>query len=481
MTRLHKRTKIIATLGPATSSSARISSLLKRGVDVFRINFSHGDHQTHKRTIETIHEVRQSQGLHTAVLADLCGPKIRVGCFSRGEITLENDTQVVVTTRDITGDNDLIPCQYRDLHKDMEIGQRILLDDGKIELKVERINATELYCRVIYGGILKDRKGINLPDTRVSTPSLSDKDKHDLQLAIACQVDFLALSFVRCANDIIELKQELAIYDVDIPIIAKIERPEAIENIDEILEQAYGIMIARGDLGIEIAAEKIPLLQNRLIDKARAAHKPVIVATQMMESMITHSRPTRAEIGDVANAAIHGTDAVMLSGETSVGKYPLQSVEYMSRTVREIEKDRPSQENVTRLLQIDRQADELDLREAMSHAALTLTLDLNVRALVVPTRSATTARILSSYRPSALILGVSHDEKICRRMSLHWGIEAIHMNPLDFRNWRGLTHKILRECHILNPNDKVLVVAGFAEDIRQAEPVLKLLILGDND
>lgn len=477
MSQYHKKTKIIVTIGPATNTETRIRSLLKRGVDVFRINFSHGDHATHKKTIELIRKLSVEMESYCAVLADLCGPKIRVGTFEHGEIRLEQGSEVIVTTRRITGSNGLIPCQYPHLHEDMKIGQKILLDDGKLELRVEKINDTDLFCKVRYGGVLSDHKGMNLPETEVSAPALTDKDKKDMALAIECEVDFFALSFVRSARDVLDLQQEMSWYGVSIPVISKIERPEAIENIDEILQHSYGIMIARGDLGIEISAEKVPLLQNQLIDRARAAHKPVIVATQMMESMIVNARPTRAEVGDVANAAIHGADAVMLSGETSVGKFPLQSVEYMHRIVSEIEHDKKTRAQLNAVLDAHLQTQQLDLREAMSHAALTLTIDLNLRALVVPTHSGTTARILSSYRPSTMILGVSHNTQICRRMAIHWGVQAIHMNPLDFRDWRGLTNKILNECHILEKSDKVLVVAGFSEVEEQSEPVLKLLML----
>ncbi len=469
---INKRTKIIATLGPATDSPTRIKSLMNRGVDVFRVNFSHGDHQTHRQTIQKVREAADALSLYTAVLADLCGPKIRTGIFEGGQIQLENGQEVIVTTRDVMGKADMIPSQYKKLHLDMKAGERILLDDGKIELLVEHIEGRELRCRVTYGGLLKDKKGMNLPDTAVSSSSLTEKDKQDLQLAIECHVDFIALSFVRSAEDIIELKDYMARFGVDIPVIAKIERPEAVTNIEAILQQAYGIMIARGDLGIEVAAEKLPLLQNKLIDLARLQHRPVIVATQMMESMIENARPTRAEIGDVANAAMHSADAVMLSGETSVGKYPLQAVDYMYRTLRETE-----QSSLELLKRGDRKKGKPGLREAMSHAALSLAVDLPLKALVVPTRSATTARIVSSYRPAANILGVSHNEDSCRKMALHWGVTPLHLNPLDFRDWRGLTSRIAQNHGILKEKDQVLVVSGFEEKEEDSEPVLKLLTL----
>ena len=472
--KITKRTKIIATLGPATDSLSQIKALLKRGVDVIRINFSHGDHATHQKTIQKVRKVAQEMEVYTAILADLCGPKIRTGNFKEGSIELINNEKIIVTTAGIEGKAGLIPSQYKHLHKDMKVGQRILLDDGKMELLVEKIKGQELHCKIVYGGILKDKKGMNLPDTQVSSPSLTKKDKKDLALAIECEVDFFALSFVRNSKDIQDLKNELHHYGVEIPIIAKIERPEAIDNIDEILTEAYGIMIARGDLGIELAAEKVPLLQNMLIDKARDVHKPVIVATQMMESMIENSRPTRAEVGDVANAAIKSADAVMLSGETSVGRYPLKAVEYMDKIVREIEADDWHQSCSAGL---PPKHQELELRQGMSHAAVSLAEDLFLQALVVPTKSGTTARILSSYRPSATILGVSHNEDTCRRLSIHWGVLPQHMNPLDFRDWKGLVRRIQEKHHLLEKKDKVLIVSGFRTLAEQSEPVLKVLFL----
>ena len=470
-----KRTKIIATLGPASESPQRIKSLLKRGVNVFRVNFSHGEHTAHKKTIQQVRKVTKENNSHAAILGDLCGPKIRTGIFKNDGIQINNGDHVTVTTRDVLGDIGLIPSQYTKLHKDMQVGQRILLDDGKMELCVNAIDKTELSCTVTYGGFLSNKKGMNLPDTKVSSPSLTKKDKADLQLAIECDVDFIALSFVRNAKDIFALKKEMQKANADIPIIAKIERPEAIDNIDEILQATYGIMIARGDLGIEIAAEKVPLLQNRLITQARLKHKPVIVATQMMESMIENSRPTRAEVGDVANAALQGADAVMLSGETSVGKYPLKTVEYMDKIVREVEQSHDKKNGI--LENTSKQNEYKGLRQSMSHAAMGLAEDLLLQALIVPTKSGTTAQILSSYRPSSIVLGVSHSINTCRKLSLHWGVLPFHIETEKFKNWRELTAEINRHCPLIKSGDRVLIVSGFKVDNTKSEPVLKLLFV----
>ena len=413
--------------------------------------------------------------LFTAILADLCGPKIRTGTYEPAEIELKNNQMVTVTTRDVIGNENLIPCQYNNLHKDMEEGQRILLDDGKMELKVVEVQGKNLLCEVVYGGILTEHKGMNLPDTNVSSAALTAKDKKDLAVAVECDVDFVALSFVRSEKDIQLLIKELDKHETYIPIIAKIERPEAVENIDAILKAAYGIMIARGDLGIELAAERIPLLQNTLIDKARLAHKPVIVATQMLESMISSSRPTRAEVSDVASATVRSADALMLSGETSVGKYPLQAVEYMDKIIREIEQDENCQTDSRKLLDISLHDEDVSLREAMSRGAMGLAKDLDLQALVVPTNTGRTARIVSSYRPSTIVLGVSHHISVCRKLSIHWGVEVIHMNPLDFRDWKGLLQNIQENHNYFNKHDKVLMVAGFGRKDDISEPVLKLL------
>ena len=337
-----RRTKIIATLGPASDTPAKINELLQAGVDVVRLNMSHGDHDSHKQLFKRVRAAAKRQKRNIAILMDLCGPKIRVGKFEDGHIVLTKGQRVTVTCRKVRGSDGLIPSQYRNLHKDVKKGERVLLDDGNLELIVLSVKNTEVACRVVHGGVLKDKKGMNLPDSNLSTPAFTDKDKQDVALAMELGAEFVALSFVRSAKDITRLTRYMKRHGEPIPVISKIERPEAVENFDEILKESYGIMIARGDLGIELPAEKVPMIQRDLIKRARVAYVPVIVATQMLESMITHSRPTRAEVGDVASAAHSSADAVMLSGETSVGQDPIRTVRTMARIIEETEKGDPS-------------------------------------------------------------------------------------------------------------------------------------------
>lgn len=332
-----RRTKIIATVGPVTDSEKSIKALIKSGVNIFRLNMSHGDHEYHRRVFKKIRKCEEQLGVHVAILMDLCGPKIRVGRFISGSIQLKKNDQVVISCASGTGDDGLIISQYKQLYKDVRKGERILLDDGDLECRVESVSKKTVYCKVIYGGELKNNKGLNLPDSIVSASSFTAKDKKDVQLAMELNSDFVALSFVRSAKDIEDLKRFMRRTNKEIPIIAKIERPEAVRNIDEIIKSAYGIMIARGDLGIELPAEQVPLIQKQIIYKARYSNRPVIVATQMMESMIENARPTRAEVGDVASAAMSSADAVMLSAETAAGKYPLKAVMMMDKILREIE------------------------------------------------------------------------------------------------------------------------------------------------
>jgi len=309
-----RRTKIIATLGPASNTPEMIDKLLAAGVDLVRLNMSHGDHAGHRMMVERIRAAATRANRHIAILMDLCGPKIRVGRFEGDGIDLRRGEKVIVTAAATIGRAGLIPSQYKTIAKDVTKGERILLDDGKLELRVLKSNGKTVQCEVVQGGRLTNNKGMNLPDANLSTTALTSKDKRDAELAIELEVDLLALSFVRAAKDVQQLQRFLTKHKADIPIISKIERPEAVERMDEIIEASYGIMVARGDLGIELPAEQVPLIQRELIDRARQRAVPVIVATQMLESMLSAARPTRAEVGDVANAALSSADAVMLSG-----------------------------------------------------------------------------------------------------------------------------------------------------------------------
>jgi len=469
-----RRTKIIATLGPASQKINTIEELLALDVNAFRLNMSHGDHESHQTLVKRIRRCAKRLDKQVAIIMDLCGPKIRVGKFENDAIELNDDDRIIITSRQIMGKPGLISSQYRQLHKDVKPGERILLDDGNLECRVESIKDTEVSCKVIYGGILKNHKGMNLPDSKLSTSSFTAKDKKDADLAIEMDVDFVALSFVRNASDIQTLQRYLKKQQIDIPIIAKIEKPEAINNIDEILDTAYGIMIARGDLGIELPAESVPILQQELIQKAREHDRPVIVATQMLESMISSARPTRAEVGDVANAAMGSADAVMLSGETASGKFPVKAVETMDKILREIENHQWKNRSFGQRID-ESSKGEYPIREAVARAALNLTNDLKLQGIIIPTRSGTTTRILAATRPAAPCIGVCSDEKVNRTMSLHWGVVPVNVNEPSTHDWRALCSIISDKCNLTQSGHTVLLVSGFNDDPTLNEPVIKIL------
>jgi len=470
------KTRIIATVGPASSSRTKITQLIKAGVTCFRLNMSHGQHADHKEAFLIIRDVAQELNRHIPILCDLCGPKIRVGQLEGGQIVLKDGQQVVVTTRKVIGKAGLIPSQYLQLHKDVQQGDRVLMDDGKLELSVVSIEKQDIICEVIYGGVLSDHKGINLPDTDISTSALTAADKNDVLFALEMGADLLALSFVRTAQDIQQLKRYIKKQGADlIPIVSKIEKPEALENIDEILEESYAIMVARGDLGVEIPAAQVPIVQQELIDKARCAYKPVIVATQMLESMITSARPTRAEVGDVSTAAFNGADAVMLSGETSVGKFPIKAVEYMAEVLRTAENWQLKNHCLGKMPEEYYKKHKASKRTSISNAAVNICRDLSLAALVLPTRSGYTASIVAAYRPEALSLGVSSDEKTCRLLTMHWGVVAVKIDEKETHDWRCMCAQVTKSLGLNVKQKTVCVLSGFSGIESKNEPVLKLL------
>ena len=470
-----RRTKIVATLGPASNSPAMIEQLIAAGVNVVRVNLSHGDAETHRITVQRVRRAARRAGLHIAILMDLCGPKIRVGKFQDGAIELLAGQRVTVTTRRCVGQSGLIPSQYRALHRDVQPGERILLDDGKLALRVARVQGSDLQCRVEEGGLLSDHKGMNLPNSQLSAAALTAKDRKDVALAVELGVDFLALSFVRSARDVEQLKRLLKRHGSDIPVVSKIERPEAVQDIAAIMDASFGIMIARGDLGIELPAEQVPLIQRDLIALARQKAVPVIVATQMLESMMQHARPTRAEVTDVAGAAMLSADAAMLSGETAAGRYPLEAVRTMDRVLREVERHQWQEGAFAPEPIADRGHKTHFIRESMAHAAVQLARDLELDAIVVPTRSGTTTRILAAHRPLAPAAGACADEHICRRMALHWGIVPVHVGESEIKNWRRICRFIAGRIGLGQPGHDILLVSGFHDDPALNEPVLKLL------
>jgi pyruvate kinase len=470
-----RRTKIVATLGPASNTPDMIGRLVAAGVDVVRLNMSHGDMETHRRVAQQVRRAAKKAGRHMAILVDLCGPKIRVGRFQDGAIELADGQHVVVTTRKVMGHAGLIPSQYAALHRDVKPGERILLDDGNLALRVLSVAGNEVRCRVEEGGLLSNHKGMNLPNSQLSATTLTTKDRKDAALAVELDADFVALSFVRSARDVEQLRRLLKRLGSEIPVISKIERPEAVDNIEAIMDASSGIMIARGDLGIELPAERVPLIQRDLIAMARQKGVPVIVATQMLESMMQHARPTRAEVTDVAGAALLGADAAMLSGETAAGRYPLEAVRTMDRVLREVETHQWQEGSFAREAIAGRGHKLHFIRESMAHAAVQLAQDLDLEAIIVPTRTGTTARIMAAHRPLAPTVGACVEGAVCRRMSLHWGIVPVQVRESETRNWRRICRFIARRIALGRPGHDILLVSGFHDDPARNEPVLKLL------
>ena len=467
-----RRTKIVATVGPASREPGMLEALIRAGVNVFRLNLSHGDQAGHRTVYERIRAAAYAVGEPIAVLADLCGPKIRVGQFANGSIVLTEGERVVVTTRPVVGVPGLIPSQYAALATDIRIGDRILLDDGMLDLRVDAIDSTEITCTVIAGGVLRDRKGMNLPNVMVSAPALTDKDRDDARFALRLRVDFLALSFVRRPSDVSDLKQLIIAEGQTTPIIAKIEKPEALDCIDEILDAADGIMVARGDLGVELAPEAVPIVQQELVKRAREKHKPVIVATQMLESMVERLRPTRAEVSDVSGAVFSGADAVMLSAETAVGAHPVQTVEMMDRVARHSEGWQWVEGQFRSITEHQKEeTPPLPMRHAVARSLALLSRDLQVRAVVVRTLGGTSAMVVSATRPAAPIVAVTMDARVSRRLSLLWGVVPRLVTPAEFDRPSETARRLVVEMGLAAPGQVILMLAGFG----QREPMITVL------
>ncbi len=419
------RTKIIATLGPASTDVETISHLIKAGVDVFRLNFSHGNHESHTIAINTIHEVNKKLATNVSILADLQGPKIRLGEVENNGVTIEAGDEITFTTRKTVGNKKWLYVGYPQFAQDVSAQERILIDDGKIELKVISTNGMdEVKAEVIYGGVVRSKKGINLPDTDISTASLTTKDKADLEFILTQNVNWVALSFVRFSDEILKLKGMIQYKDHPAKVIAKIEKPEAINNIDEIIRVTDAIMVARGDLGVEMPLETIPIIQKEIVQKCLKASKPVIIATQMMESMMENPSPTRAEITDVANAIYDGADALMLSGETAVGKHPVKVIETFTKVIQSIE----TQETIFDKYHDPEEGTESFLADSICLNACKIASQVGATALIAMTKSGYTAFTLSSHRPKAYIYVFTESEELLNTVSLIWGVRAFHYN-----------------------------------------------------
>jgi pyruvate kinase len=423
---MFRRTKIVATVGPACDTEPRLDALMQAGVDVFRLNFSHGDLAAKSSIIRSIRNLSQRHEHAVAILGDLQGPKIRTGLMVGGALPLRAGSEVTVTTRAVLGHDDIIPTIYQGLPGDVKPGDRILLDDGLMELTVLGVEGEDVRCRVVSGGLLKDRKGINLPGAKVSAPALTEKDREDLLFCIKEQLDYVALSFVREASDVLELKAILERHNSDLRVIAKIEKPEAVANFAAILDASDGIMVARGDLGVEISPEKVPLIQKRIIRACNEAGKPVITATQMLESMVHNPRPTRAETSDVANAILDGTDAIMLSAETASGNYPMEAVSMMVQVARDVEGD-PQLKTQVFHPQADKDG-RPRLAEVIGQSACRAAEAVNAAAILAFTQTGSTAALVSKYRPSISIFAVTPSSQVRRRLALYAGVHSLRVD-----------------------------------------------------
>ena len=479
-----KLTKIIATIGPQSHDEVSISSMAVAGMNVARMNFSHGSFDFHRETIRITRAVSDKLGAHIGILMDLQGPKLRTGRLKKETVTLQKGDLIELTVKDVEGDWNVLAVNYDKLPKEAKKEDRILIDDGHIELRVEEVTSTGVICRIINGGTIRSKCGINFPNSAISASSITEKDKQDLAFGVENGVDIVALSFVRSADDIKKLRSLMKEMGRELPIVAKIEKPEAVEHIDDIIDQSDGIMVARGDLGAETSPQEVPILQKHIIYKCNQAGKPVITATQMLESMIKNPRPTRAEAADVANAIFDGTDCVMLSGETAVGDYPLQAVQVMSSIARRTEDEIFRQKQMGEYVERTHHPEEGDVSYHVSYAAVKLADSLNVRFIVSFTLTGRTAALVSRCRPSVPVIAMSPSEHVLRRISLHWGVQGMLTEQVSTtEEMIDRAEELLVTSGMCNEGDTVLMVGGVPVLANSPTNMMKVhrLKLGDKN
>ncbi|MBI5029555.1 MAG: pyruvate kinase [Chloroflexi bacterium] len=472
---MQQRTRIVCTIGPSSDSDEIVRAMIRAGMDVARLNFSHGDHATHTARIERIRRIAKQENAIVAILADLQGPKIRVGEIAGGQIRLEAGATFTLTNHKVMGDANRVSIDFADLPQAVQPGNRILLDDGCIELQAVATGTTDVVTKVITGGDLKPRKGVNLPGVPLKISALTEKDRNDLNFAVEHQVDYIALSFVRRAEDVIELKQLLRSKNAFIPVISKIEKPEAVEHIDSILEASDGVMVARGDLGVEVQPEQVPIFQKSIIRKANAAGKPVITATQMLESMIQNPRPTRAEASDVANAILDGTDAIMLSAETAAGKYPVQAVQMMAHIGNAVEASMQFQ-----ACQFGPMGNAKSMVDAIGNATCDIARQLNAKLIITATSSGFTARMISRHRPMVPIFAVTSSEKTLRRLALVWGVAAqqiMHATTMEQVVSEGIAAAVNQG--LVREKEVVIITAGVPAGIAGRTNMIQVRVVGE--
>ena len=417
-----RKTKIVCTMGPSTDKDDVLRQLMLEGMNVARCNFSHGSYEEHKKRMDMVKKLRRELGKPVAILLDTKGPEVRLKSFKDGKVTLEEGQLFTLTADEVEGTKEKVSVTYNRLYEDLEEGMKVLIDDGLIEMKVEKVDKTNIICRVINGGTVSNNKGVNVPEVDLSMPYISDKDREDILFGISQDVDFIAASFVQKKEDILQLRKLLEKNGgEEIKIISKIENAQGVANIDDIIEVSDGIMVARGDMGVEIPCEEVPVIQKKIIKKAYRAGKQVITATQMLESMIKNPRPTRAETTDIANAVYDGTSAIMLSGETAAGAYPVEALKTMVRIAERTEEDVDYRK---RFFEYDRKVNP-DITDAICHATCTTAHDLNAKAIVTVTKSGRSGRMISRYRPECDIISCATTEKVCRQLALSWGVTPI--------------------------------------------------------
>lgn len=466
---IYKKTKIICTIGPSSGSIETLVKMINAGMDCARLNFSHGTFDTHLEYIANIRNAAVITKTHIPILQDLSGPKIRIGKISNGKTEIKEGEKIIITSKEVIGNRNIISTNYKNLIKDVKKNESLLLDDGKLKLKIISIDNTkkQIVCEVIKGGILFERKGLNLPDTKISLPSLTQKDLCDIKFGVENSVDLIALSFVRKAKDIMELKNVLKKYKTEIPVIAKIEKPEAIEHIDEIIKVSDGIMVARGDLGVEVSPEDVPILQKMIIRKCNYSLKPVITATQMLESMITNILPTRAEASDVANAILDGTDCVMLSGETSTGMNPVLAVETMDKINEKTESiKKPVIETENSKLK--------SFLCNITNSATEIAERINAKAIITLSHTGKSPILISSHRCKSRIIAIVREKRILNKCSIMWGVNPILDSEISFKNKEELLD-FLKKKNYLSKNDTAILIENKNYSENESANALQIL------
>ena len=467
-----RRAKIVCTIGPATASPEKILELVEAGMDVARLNMSHGDQATHAAVVERIREAAAKTGRSVGILVDLQGPKIRLGTFAEGSVLLREGDAFVITTDDVVGTRDIASTTYSGLAGDVKAGDLILIDDGRVCLRAISVEGSMVRTMVLEGGRISDHKGINLPGVPVSVPAMSEKDHDDLRWALKAGIDWVALSFVRSADDFDVVQAVMTEVGISVPVIAKIEKPQAVDNLEEIVDRFDAIMVARGDLGVELPLELVPLVQKRAIVLAREAAKPVIVATQMLESMVSMSRPTRAEASDVANAVLDGTDALMLSGETSIGAHPIASVETMARIISAVESEALEQMDPVN-------TEPRNKGEAIASAATSVGAAINAEALVAFTQTGTSAHLVARYRSPIPIYAFTPVEEVRNRLTLVWGVETFLVPPVVHTDQMvRQVDAALLDMGRVERETSVVIVAGSPPGIPGSTNAMRVHVMG---